>query len=196
VEDELRPDDDLHEVRDYALTEVHDPGGPFDKWFYVTRTSFQLRRVAYINRWITPNGPSTAGAGEPNWYTYNELQGVDVAGFLSNITTHEGFGFGEPSSGHMQMMVSAMHSDGAHNDPRRYLEKEIGSNEAYLALKLSNCLSAIDAAIFNYSKDNLAPFPLPPSLYYWSSVLWVDVSPKPLPPLDARTLKEPECVDQ
>ena len=179
----------------YEFSKVTDPDGPFDGWYYVARTGLKLERVAYIDPYISPGGPPPE-TGEPDWYQYNLNRGIDVATLLSNVAAHEGYGLGAPSSGHMQLMIGALDANQGHDDPRRYLEGVIGPSESHLETKIDDCLSLLDRVIYDYAKDPLVPFAVPPTLYDWNGLFYQSTETLPSPPFQPRVLEEPGCSNK
>ena len=167
--------------RYFGLTKLRDPRGPFDGWFYVrSPPSIAVDRVAFLNPYLEPDGPPVA-PGEPNWYQYNLSRGVDVAQIRADTIAHETWGTGVPGSftGHTLDLEWYMHADDYANDPRRFLEHQVGTSRARMDSAIDSCLTAIDKTADDYDEDPLVyppshPAPeglVPYSAWFWSASL-------------------------
>jgi hypothetical protein len=187
----------------YQLADpVVDRGGPFDRWYYVDVPLIRLEKTAFLNPYMEPDGREAAPE-QPNWYRYNEGRGVNVGLQRENTLRHEGFGFGPqfPRSGHMQAIVDGIRANGAHNDPRRYLETRVGPDKGLLQSRTDRCLDTMDKEIFTYSKDPLSKNPwILEKIFVWSPGVffdsWEEVETPPKEEGPAGAVPVVACVDE
>jgi hypothetical protein len=181
----------------FRRSKVTDPGGPFQGWWYVSTSSVALKRVVFINPWITPDGPNAPGLKQ-NFYNFNLEQKVHIADYVNSIVQHEGYGDGTPLTGHIQAMQEAITSAPRFDDPRHFLETRVSPNGTRLRDNAVACLKKIDQAVYNYSTDDLNPVPGPSMIFMFSPTAkpqqWLKVYLL-ASHLTPRSLSVPECVN-
>jgi hypothetical protein len=154
----------------FSLTErpVHDPGGPFDGFYYVNSSSFQIVRQGLLNHWIEPGSPPDEGAAT-NFYDFNQQHGTEIAGYLAAVEQHEGFGKpGVPRSGHTLAIKEALATTGSSQepvDPRALAERQFGRNRAGLIRAVDALVNADQQVLYKAAED-----PLP---VIWEGEAWV-----------------------
>ena len=110
----------------YKLAEVHDHGGPFDRWWYVGSSDLTIDRKALLNPYLYSGAPKSPFGETPNFYSANTgaRTPTDVGGMLQALMEHEGWG--KPSvahSGHTSAMKEAITVHDRLFDPRRSIEQ-------------------------------------------------------------------------
>lgn len=132
--------------RGYTLAMVADPGGPFDGYAYVKRSTLTVTRLAYVN-------PDLLSG---TFYDYNKAQGAKVDDFIAAVKNHEGWGApGKPRTGHSQIMRDVIADPTGRHDPRRELERLFAPRAASLQDDADEKIKAIDEFVDSASDDPL-----------------------------------------
>ncbi len=153
--------------KQYTLAQVRDPGGPFDGFSYVSGTTLTIERLGILNYWFTPGAPPVA-PGKPNWWTWNQFNGVDVAGFLAAISAHEGMGLpGRLETGHSGRLQQWITKENGRFDPRHLIENYFDRDAKSLQNRVDIELGAIDVVLDDESADRPDAAPI------WSGSVWL-----------------------
>jgi hypothetical protein len=129
-------------------------GTPFRGWYYPVKPSIEIRRRAIYNPLIAPGSPTTYGPAGENWWQHNLNAGTDVDGFLANLIQHEGEGRpGLARSGHTSAVREYIQAD-VQNDPRKEIERWMGTDDDKVAKKIDARLLGLQGEIRDHSADH------------------------------------------
>jgi hypothetical protein len=150
----VRRDSVRQDGQGYVLSQLADPGGPFDGFWYVANMTISIKRLALINPWLQPGGPPLPRA-RTRWYDHNVRARRDVAGYRRALSLHEGEGHpGNPRAGHTGAMRAKIATTPT-LDPRRAAEPRFAASMAWAVARVDTALDQAEADIDNASNDPL-----------------------------------------
>jgi hypothetical protein len=135
----------------YQLGQVADPGGPFDKTWYVQEYKLRISRQTLMNPYLLPGGKPPLTGIDP-WYDFNKRKGAPVDAYLKAIRDHE--------MEHSNRKRAALPA----NDPAVKMEPIFGNDRDKLKEDLDRIIHDAEFAVCEASKD-----PLPRT---WAGTLW------------------------
>jgi hypothetical protein len=153
----------------YRLLQVHDPGGPFDRWWYAGSSTLTVDTQALLNPYLFKGAPRSALRESPNFYTENAQKGTDVQGYVAAVREHESWGKpGTPRSGHTSAMNQPTTRDGGLLDPRKGIEQILAPSKQRVIFELDRNIRGHASAIENWAADPLTTI-WTGALYLWSA---------------------------
>jgi len=131
----------------YELTLVTGPGGPFDKYWYVSDYAMEMNRMIVINPYILPpeSGGKELPYGMGSFYQKNTDSGYDVAGYLAGARQHE--------QDHADRMKAAL----AAKDPAKTIEPLINMDKDAIRNKADTTIREAEKDICIKSSDASQP---------------------------------------
>ena len=136
----------------YAVAQVSDEG-PYKGYTYVSEWRIEVKREAYINKWVLENAPPILRTLSENFYQANVRLKTGVVAYLAAARKHEKM--------HTQLMERSIRAA----DPAKAAEKTYGKEEAYVRQQVDKKIDEAEKAASRASQD-----PLPKT---WSGKLAV-----------------------
>jgi hypothetical protein len=135
------------ESKGYELSQVTEPGGPFDTYWYVTDYDMEMNRMIVVNPFIQP--PGSGGKELPyamgSFYQKNKDSGYDPDKYLEGVRQHE--------QDHADRMKAAL----AAKDPAKTIEPLINTDKNAIKNKADATLHATEKDICTKSSDASHP---------------------------------------
>jgi hypothetical protein len=131
----------------YRLAQVTEPGGPFDRYWYVAEYGMEMNRMIVVNPYVLP--PASGGRELPYgmgyFYGKNRDSGYDADGYLAGIRQHE--------QDHADRMKAAL----AAKDPAKAIEPLSGTDPAAIRDTADSTLRGAEKDICTASSDASQP---------------------------------------
>lgn len=131
----------------YELTQVTEPGKPFDKYWFVSKYNMQMNRMIVINPYILPpgSGGKEIPYGMGTFYQKNVESGYDVDGYLAGVRQHE--------QDHSNRMKAALEA----SDPVKKIEPLFDTDKDSIKNKADSTLREVEKKICTRSSDASQP---------------------------------------
>ena len=142
--------------RGYVLTQLVDPGGPFDGVWYVKEYKLEATRRTLMNPYILPAGKPLEGA-KRNFYQANKAHGRDVDGMLAAIRGHEGLEAATMSGGRVAGHSGRQRDALRKQDPALELEKIVAPGEKQAEELADAAILEAELRICEASSDPINP---------------------------------------
>ena len=128
----------------YEISQVNEPGGPFDGYWYVSKYSMEVDRRILINPYILPpdEGGKNLPSGMGNVYQQNLAMGNDLSKYVSAVRQHE--------EDHSVLMKNAL--DQA--KPAEKVEKLFDKDRNVVKTKADEILQKTENKICENSQDS------------------------------------------
>jgi len=142
--------------RGYVLTQLVDPGGPFDGVWYVKEPKLEVTRRTLMNPYILPTGKPLEGA-KLNFYQANKKHGRDIDGMLEAIRGHEGLQAPTMSGGRVAGHSGRQRDALQAQDPALELEKIVAPDEKRAEELADTAIQEAEIRICEASSDPINP---------------------------------------
>jgi hypothetical protein len=131
----------------YQLTQVTEPGGPFDTYWYVSDYALQMNRMIVVNPFILPpgSGGKELPYGMGSFYQKNKDSRYAIDGYVAGVRQHE--------ADHTGRMKAAL----AAKDPAKTIEPLINTDKNAIRDKADSTLHATEKDICTKSSDASQP---------------------------------------